>query len=136
MTTTPQTPDALASAWASAWSQPEPTLWLPFYSPKAVYTDHAHGFSRTGHASLKIHHTIWRTSIPDFAMTIVERWHQQGTNIDTARYSIRFRATGTNLGDLPARKATGRKFVMHGRVDFEMLRLREGKGWVLGRVDE
>ncbi|KAK4495389.1 hypothetical protein PRZ48_013720 [Zasmidium cellare] len=126
------TPSALATAWATGWSQPDPTLWLPLYSPKATYTDHAYGFTRTGHASLQKHHTIWRTSIPDFSMTIVERWHDPSPDKD--RYSIRFQATGTSVGDLPARKATGRKFVMHGRVDFDMVRVEEE--WVIGKVDE
>lgn len=75
---------------------------------------------------LKRHWELWRTSIPDFVME-AEHLHipQRDIGLDgsaesTLTFSIRTINKGTMLNDLPSKKASGKKFIFRGVVDFKV----------------
>jgi hypothetical protein len=71
------------------------------------------------------HWEIWRTAIPDFTME-VEHFHipqkkESGIDEDeTVAFSIRTTNKGSFVNDLPSKKASGKKFVFRGVVDFQV----------------
>ena len=120
----PEQLKSIAVRWTAAWGGSNAADWVALYAPTATYIDHAFQIRRTGSAVLTCHWEIWRTSIPDFVME-VEHFHvpQKDAAVDGAEsptFSIRTINKGTFLNDLPSKKASGKKFVFRGVVDFKV----------------
>ena len=89
------------------------------YAPRARYVDHAFQIVRIGRDSiLPLHWQIWRTSIPDFVMTITSVY--PAVQLGNGKVKVIFRTDnkGTLVNDLPRKKATGKPFLFEGVVEF------------------
>lgn len=119
----------LATRWTAAWGGNNSTDWVALYTPKATYIDHAFQIRRTGSDILRRHWDNWRTAIPDFTMEmegfyvpLKEGGGDAADKAETVMFSVRTVNKGTFVKDLPIKKASGRKFIFRGVVDFRVNR--------------
>lgn len=136
MTSLPTSITTLPQRWAAAWSQTDPEQWVSLYTPNATYTDHAFQFTRQGRPQFERHFNLWRTSNPDFIMTIDENrpmfWNASDLDGKVVHCSFRTINRGTFKEDLPTKKATGKTFVFIGVIDMVI----ERKNGLITQLDE
>lgn len=112
--------EELAQSWATAWSNTDPNDWVSLYSANATYTDHPFLVRRSKPPNLEQHFRIWKRSIPDFKMTVVDTFPFKDLGEGRTAFTFRTHNTGKFENDLPKRKAPegGKKFWFLGVVDF------------------
>lgn len=95
----------LLAEWAAGWSTPgEPEKLLALFDERMVYEDVAYGDVLQGPQAFRKLLAGVKQSIPDFRIRIFDGFSSE------RMAAVEYEITGTQTGDLPYLKATGKPF--------------------------